>query len=270
VARASGSGHATPCARYAAPAGSLHRGRDERHEIGERSRFARRRRTGVLRLARVGGRVGIRRRADLGELGEHRGVTARTRALEQQRIAQRVLACPVDELTGTDVCREALGTPLEHVQTDDRAAGNAKRRDPRRTELGADELRDAHAVSRQPLDREGTCRGVAVLAKCEAGTGLIPVHDCEITLPRRKERRERGITEARPTDDEERGVAAIRTADREPLRHTVDVGEKTRVDGKRLCLITHLRLLKARVRKTKRPAPTFGAGPWPVSRHDIQ
>lgn len=105
-------------------------------------------------------------------------------------------------------------------------------RDPLLAEPRAHELGHGNPVAHEPLDRERAGGRVAVLALRGAGAGLIPLHDREVPLPARVERRERAVSETRAAEKQHDGVRRVRAADRDPLVDAVDVDEQPFIDSR--------------------------------------
>ena len=180
-----------------------------------------------------------------------------TRTREQQRVARGVLSCPIDDLTAADVGREKLRSAPNHVETDDRAAGETEQRELARTWSRA----RASSTTRKP---SSTSRATVVasapdFANVKPAARLIPLHERELAFPVGKERREGREAGARPADEQQRGIASIGPAQREPLGHAVDVYECAVVDGLHGSLPLYCAALAAR--QTKRPPPECGGGP---------
>jgi hypothetical protein len=122
------------------------------------------------------------------------------------------LTRPIDDLAAADVGRKKLGPPLDHVESDDRAAGQAQQCEPSNAEHRTRNLGGPDAVDHEPFDAQRPGRGIAVLAERSAGAGLVPVDEREVSLPRREERRERAEGGAGPAHDHERRIASVGAA----------------------------------------------------------
>src|SRR5262249_4987620 len=157
------------------------------------------------------------------------------------------------DLAAADVRGEEVRPALDHVQADDRAAGRAQQRELAVPEPAAGEVRGGDTVAGESLDAQRT-DARTVLALPRARTGLTPVAERVALLPRRDEWRPDARRRAGARHDQERRIAHVGAADRDPLLDTVDGHERAFVDRRpaRVKVLCHFRLLVSELGHGKR------------------